>query len=101
MLVFISIIYLKFYIVGPISSLKKNIVKTLLFIVPNLYFIIIYPPKPAGSGPGQAGAGGFFFANKRFFLANKRFFLAKKRFFLAKKRFFLANKRFFLPKQTL
>ena len=57
-------------------------VKTLLFIVPNLDFIIIYPPKPAGSGPGQAGAGGFFFANKRFFLANKRFFLANKRYLL-------------------
>ena len=69
-------------------------VKTSLLMVPNLYFIIIYPPKPAGSGAWSEAGSGFFFANKRFFLANKRFFLANKRFFLANKRFFLANKRY-------
>ena len=68
-------------------------VKTSLLMVPNLYFIIIYPPKPAGSGAGAR----FFLANKRFFFANKRFFLVHKRFFFANKRF-LANKRFFLAK---
>ena len=32
-------------------------VKTLLFIVQNLYFITIYPPKLAGSGPGRGRPG--------------------------------------------